>query len=156
MAYKLKDKNREESENMIEFFHIVHKALRKFGITKLVDAVRQLEVEDVNFNYVHIKNFIFQTVCEEFDIPIQDLKSKKRGKVTIARKIIIIMLKKYLQLKDVDLSRYFGRCRQVFYNLMKEYRKLDRKDKMDNKIFFEKYDIINLKIENFIKTLNTK
>ena len=144
-----------EAKQLAEFFQIMNKGIRKHGIKKIMEKLRYMNIGDSNENFELIRDFIIDSVCEELGVPKKDLFNyQKRGNVTVARKISIVLLKQRLDMSDSDLGRFFGgRCRQVAYGVMKQYNALKKDNKVDVTNFFQYYEPINEKIITYIETL---
>lgn len=135
---------------------LMSKALRKVGHTELEKVLKGVVVdrEFTSTKYDVAIDYILESVVQEWsdsNIKKADLyEYKKRGEVTVARKMAIILIKQHLQIPDHKISIHFGnRCRQVVYNVLKEYKNLSQKNRFDIS-FIEKHKKIETKILPFI------
>lgn len=153
------DKNNVILFEVNKLFALVTKALKKIGHSELEYVLKNLviegEFEEKKYNI--LIDFIIDLVVEEWQehkIKRKDLfQYTKRGEVTIARKLAIILIKENIEdISDQKLSTYFGdRCRQVVYGIMKDYTKMDMKDRFDS-AFLEKHKKLSQKVADFIKS----
>lgn len=138
-----------------QFFKIAYRIFKKHGFRKIMNIFRQVEIEDKNLYFPEIYNFIIETVSESFGIEKKYIFNfEKRGEITIARKIAILMIKKYLTITDLELSAKFGRCEMVVYKIRKEFEQLDPQNKQDRENFLDKYDEIDEIISQYCNKFN--
>ena len=145
----------KESRQMMDFFVIVAKGMRKHGVGKMLKTIQAIDLQANNMFYEDILNYIFKTVGEEYNVTKDEIIGRgkgSRGSSAEARKLVIILAKEHLDISDEYLSNQFERVRQVVYNARKEYENYNRENKQD-KAFFEIYDNINNKIVNYIDVL---
>lgn len=145
-----------DTRELTNFLTIVQKGIRKHGIKKIVKIIQSIDLQENNMFYNEIFSFIIESVAHEFNITIDDLiEAKKRGDVTIARKIAIVLAKEHIDISDEILAKEFNRVRQVVYHILIEFNNYDREDKFC-KEFFEKYDKINEKVVKHIEFLKNE
>lgn len=143
----------EQEKDIEKFLVVVHKGIRKHGIKKILKSIQAIDFEENSAYHQDILDYIFKVVTEEFCITKEDLlRREKRGVVTIARKIAIIIASENLAISDDNLAFQFQRVRQIVYNAKQEFKNLDRNDKLDKR-FFERYDSINEKVVKYIEGL---
>ena len=142
----------EDDKQIVEFFKAVSKGIRRYGIKKIVEKLKTIESESADNSQDKLKNHIISVVCKTMSVQEKDIYSYQyRGKVTIARNLIIVFLKEYLSLADNEIGVLLGgRCRQVAYNTMKDYNSLDRTNSIDYTNFYIYYDNANQKIKQFV------
>lgn len=143
----------EQDKDIEKFLVVVHKGIRKHGIKKILRSIQAIDFAENSAYHQEILDYIFKVVTEDFCITKDDLlRRDKRGVVTIARKIAIIIASENLAISDDNLAFQFQRVRQVIYNAKQEFKNLDRNDKFDKR-FFERYDSINEKVVKYIGEL---
>jgi chromosomal replication initiation ATPase DnaA len=142
----------EDDKQIVEFFKAVSKGIRRYGIKKIVEKLKTIESENADNSQDKLKNHIINVVCKTMSVQEKDIYSYQyRGKVTIARNLIIVFLKEYLSLADNEIGLLLGgRCRQVAYNTMKDYNSLDRTNSIDYNNFYVHYDNANQQIKQFV------
>ena len=143
----------KETKELTAFFKAMNRAFRKHGMKKIIITIQSIDLQDNNVFFRDILNFIFETVCDKYEITIDELRGKEtRGESTTARKLAIILAKEHLDISDELLAAEFGRVRQVVFGIMKEYEAYDREDKY-HKDFFKVFDEIDEKVLNHIDKL---
>ena len=142
--------------DVAELMRVMQKGVSKHGVRKVTDKIKEIDIEDSNENYIEVRDFIIDCVCSLFNVKKEEVINKgKRGMVTTARKVAIVVIKTHFNISDDDLGRYFnGRTRQVIYKVMREYECMDRNDKLDHKNFFKHFDAVNEKTIAFMKPVN--
>lgn len=159
---KLAKRNRAEDDKLrsvdvADFLNVSQSAIKKHGYTKVVAALNNLDVqtEIQTLNKENLVNFICDCIIEEFKsdrVVRKDLFNRtKRGDVTLARKMAIVLIKQFLsELNDTQIGNYFQRSRQVIFNTMEEFKEMNPKNRQ-HAIFLKKHSIISGKIESFIE-----
>ena len=143
----------DENRQIIEFFKIIYRGIRKHGLRRIVKSLDSIEIEQNNLYFNEIVDYIIEIVTIEFKCKKEDLFNfDKRGNITVARKISVILIKTHLDISDEQLGKYFNRVRQVVYNTLKEFKNLDRESKLDDE-FFELHDKLNIEVCNYIEKL---
>lgn len=158
---KSEKRNRIEDDNLrsvdvADFLNVSQSAIKKHGYTKVVAALHNLDVqtEIQTLNKQNLVDFICDCIIEEFKsdrVVKKDLFNKaKRGDVTLARKMAIILIKQFLsELNDTQIGNLFSRSRQVIFNTMEEFKQMNPKNKQ-HAIFLKKHSVISMKVEYFI------
>ena len=148
---------KDESWQIEQLLKVVVKQLKKHGLKKIVRVLREADLEENNLYFSKIYDYIINLTLETFDVSREHLFGfKKRGEVTKARRYAIILIKKHLKISDEHLGLKFHRCRQVIYNVQKEYESLDPKNPIDQKQFFNDFVILDKKVIKYTKSLNIK
>ena len=143
----------EKNHVVDEFFTIVQRGVRKHGHEKIIRSIQVIDIQKNNIFYYEIFNFIIQSISQEFNIKQEDFyKKDKRGVVTVARKIAIVLVKTHFDITDEQLANQFDRTRQIVYNTRKEYLKM-REDNPKHKVFLEKHSKLNKKVVDYIKKI---
>ena len=132
----------KENQELEQFLVIVQKGVRKHGIRKIVRVIRTLDLDSNSLYIDDILEYVIKVVCEEFCIEKDEIYSKKRGIVTIARKIIIVVIHKHLKISDAELGMRLDRDRTLVYKTRKEVDDYDRENPLDAP-FFQRYDRVN-------------
>jgi chromosomal replication initiation ATPase DnaA len=140
----------------VELIRVMGKGVSKHGARKITDKIKEIDIEDNCKNYPEVRDFILDCVCSLMNVSKHEIIDKsKRGTVTIARKIAIIIIKNNFNISDEDVARFFnGRRRQVVYTIMKEFEKMDRNNKVDQRDFFSHYDIVSERTLEYIAKIN--
>ena len=148
------------NEHIHTTLKLMSDGIKKFGVKKFNKQLVSVIVSEelLKNNHVDVIDFIIQCVIEEFKpykITKEDIfETKKRGEITTVRKMAVIIIKNNLKISDKTLSGFFGgRCRQVVYNILREYAKLDVQNKVDSK-FIDKYNRIDDKVKKHLLSLN--
>lgn len=142
----------------IEALQLVLKGVKKQGPKRFLQNLRSLIItnEFSTDNYDYIIDYILTCVVEEwraYRIKKKDLlNSAKRGQVTLARKMAIIVIKEQLKIPDRKLSEFFGgRVRQVVYKACNEFKGMRSDSKVKEEIdFLNKHAIITDKVNAYM------
>ncbi len=150
----LPSKSENDSE-YIELTKVFARAVGKHEPRKITDKLKEIDIEDGCQNYQKVRDFVLENVCSLMNVTKDEVITKgKRGTVTVARRIAIVVIKLNFDISDEDLARFFnGRARQVVYKIMKDYKTLQRDNKTDQKNFFCHFDIVNQKTIEYLYTL---
>jgi chromosomal replication initiation ATPase DnaA len=151
----IEDSNR--SIDVADFLNISQSAIKKHGLNRVITLLNNLDVqtEIQSLNKEKLVNFICDCVVIEFksdNVSKKDLFYKtKRGDVTLARKMAIVLIKQFLsELTDTQVGNFFGRTRQIIFNAMEEFKQMNPKN-AQHAFFLTKYSIISRKVESFIE-----
>ena len=144
---------------IIDFFKTIDKSLRNHGHDKVIAVLSNLDIQSdlKTKNLELIVEHICECVTEDYKkerVKKQDLFVKsKRGDVTSARKMAIILIKQFIDVSDNKIGKYFGRSRQVVFYTMQEFKDLNTKNKQDVE-FLNRHDKLSKKISNYINDSN--
>ena len=148
--------NLKDEKDFYELVRSLSRGLKKHGLKKVINALKQINLGDENeINYTKI-DFIEKAVCSKLGVPRDELFSfASRGEITIARKFCILLIRKYIpDISDDELGGHYNRSRQVVHNSEKEFRTLKTGKK--NKFhldFLEIYNDLDTKVSEYVKTL---
>src|ERR1035437_6716217 len=142
--------------HIAEFFKMVEKGVRKHGVQKIASVLRSLDIQ-TEISSKHLDKLV-KRICDSVvnDYRVEKIKphdlfnKTKRGEVTSARKMAIILLKQFLEISDDKLGKFFGRSRQVIHSTMQEFKDLNPKNKYDA-MFLDRHDKISNEIMSFIE-----
>lgn len=153
-----KSSHRDCDRDVAELMRVMQKGVSKHGVRKVTDKIKEIDIEDSHENYIEVRDFIIDCVCTYFNVKKEEvIKKGKRGMVTTARKVAIVVIKTHFDISDEDLGRYFnGRTRQVIYKIMREHERMDRDNKLDHNNFFKHYDVVNERTVAFMRPVNTE
>ena len=151
----MQDIKPDESRQIIDLIRNLEKGIRRHGIKKIVRALRQVEIEGKGVFHSEIVEYIVAETCSLMGVVREKLYDfKTRGDTTVARKICILLLRKHLDLSDVETAGHFNRSRQITHNTEVEFSKLDAKNKFD-KQFLDTYNEVDAKVKIFLEKLNS-
>jgi hypothetical protein len=150
-----------KKNHVIDFFRVIERGVRHHGVEKITSVLKNLDIQ----SYLQVNNLdvIVKYVCEcvAKDYKKDKVKEgdfflkKKRGEITSARKMAIILIKESTNISDTKLARYFGRSRQIIFYTLQEFKDLNPTNKHDV-LFLNRYDKLSRKIALFIKENNLK
>jgi len=150
-----------KKNHVIDFFRIIERGVRHHGLEKITSVLQNLDVQ----SYLQVNNLdvIVKYICEcvAKDYKKDKVKEgdffnkKKRGEITSARKMAIILIKEFTNISDTKLARYFGRSRQIIFYTVQEFKDLNPNNKHDV-LFLNRYDKLSRRIALFIKENNLK
>lgn len=150
--------NIDDSGQLSDFFRVVAKGIKKYGVKTLISHLQSLNAEDRfrTENLDDIIDYILECVLmewKEHKITKDDLfEANKRGEASIARKMAIIVIRNNTQTSDIDVANYFGKVRQVAFRAMREFKGM-KKTIPDDARFLVKYERIDAKVKIFINEL---
>jgi len=111
----------EYQSEIVEFFREVQRIITKHGLSKVIKQLRRMSLDCGDSYEKDICEFIISTTANHFDIS-RDLllNSKKRGKISDARRMSFALMKEHLHFSDEQIGDYFGgRSRQyINYELV--------------------------------------
>lgn len=107
--------------------------------------------------YDRVVEFILTAVVEEWKphkVSKRDLfEISKRGEVTVARKMAVILINQNIKISDAQLAEFFGRkSRQVVYNIIREFETMPSNTKVYGK-FLNKHAAISEKVKQYLITI---
>jgi chromosomal replication initiation ATPase DnaA len=153
------DNHEDVNKHISNTLRLVSDGVKKFGVKKfnktLVSVIVSNEFE--NDKFTDKIDTIIKYVLNEYraySITKEDIfETKKRGEVTVARKMSVILIKSNIEISDKKLAGFFGgRCRQVVYNILAEYSKMDIENRLDAK-FIDRYNRLDEKVKKYLSTL---
>lgn len=151
------EEDNRKSIDIADFLKISETAIRKHGLNKVASLLSNMDVqtEIQSLHKESLVNFICDCIVVEFksdNVTKRDLFFKtKRGDVTLARKMGIVLFKQFLsELNDTQIGNFFSRSRQVIFNTMEEFKAMNPKNKQHAYFLTKHYSICN-KIEIFME-----
>ncbi len=152
--------SKNKKNTILDFFNIIERAVRNHSPEKVSLVLQNMDIQSAINSQKNeaIVQFIIKCVLHEFaafKIKKRDLFSKvRRGEVTIARKLAMILMKEFTDISDANIGSYFGgRSRQIVFYAAKEYQDKNTTHKVDVS-FLSKYTRLSEKVELFIKQSN--
>lgn len=148
----------DDNGQLSDFFRVVAKGIKKYGVKTLISHLQSLNAEDRfrTDNIDEIIDYILTCVLEEWkehNITKDDLfEANKRGEAAIARKLAIVVIRNHTQASDIDVAAYFGKVRQVAFRAMQEFKGM-KKTIPDDARFLAKYERVDAKVKVFINEL---
>jgi len=142
-----------------EFYDLIRnlsKGIKKHGIAKVINALKQININTEGEISFTIIEFIEKSVCSKIGVPKDELFGfASRGEITIARKFCILLIRKHVPtLSDGEVGNHYNRTRQITHNTEKEYRKiLEGKQVKFELDFLAIYNDLDKDVEKFILTL---
>lgn len=153
----------EENQHYIsKFLKVMSKGIDKHGMKKITSILVNMDInsEFENKGTTDLVTFICDEVVicfnkkREDKIITKDLfKKEKRGDITLARKMAIILLSQYVGITPTKLGDFFGRSRQVIHTAIEEFKELNPKHKQDLD-FLNKHDEISRKVSKYMEANN--
>jgi len=103
-----------EESNIIEFLREVQKVISKYGLVKVLNQLKKIQVYIGDGFEADIIDFIITKTANHYIVDKNDiLNSKKRGNVSESRRMCFALIKEHLAFTDEEIGRYFGgRTRQ--------------------------------------------
>lgn len=149
------DTNKKEGNNFLELVRALHKGIKKHGVKKIYRALKDVDMESDGSDRRKILNFIIESVAKKLGKEKALVLEKGNSKdYAQAKRLCILFFRKYLDLSPSETSEYFGRSRQIIYNIENEFKALNPEFKQDAS-FLKLYNEIDLKISNYVNGLKT-
>ena len=149
----------QEQHFISKFLKVMSKVIDKHGMKKITAVLVNMDIhtEFENKGTSDLVNFISNEVVVNYNknredkISVKDLfKKEKRGDITLARKMVMILLKQFVDITPTKLGDYLGRSRQVIHLTMDEFKCLDPKIKQDCD-FLDRHDAISKRVISYIE-----
>ena len=145
-----------ENADITKLLTALGKGIKKHGLKKIINAMQKIDLVNVNLNHLDIIDFIETSVCEKYNVLRAELyKENRRGDVVIARKLCILLLRKHLDMTDIEIGNHYGRTRQTLHHVNGEFRKLNKNNKVDA-TFLNHYNEFDTKIQDYISRIKQK
>ena len=147
-----KNENKEHKE-LYDLIRNLGKGIRKHGLKKVVRALKEINIVSESEKKIAIIDFIEKIVCDRLGVPSVELFNfNSRGEITIARKLCILLIRKYISISDDELANHYNRTRQIVHNAEKEFRLLKQGKINQFHIDFKAiYDELNNKTKEFVE-----
>ncbi len=134
------------------------KIFRNHPADEILRIIAEIEVKLSNPVHKNIIEFILTITSDSFNVTTDDIvNSPKRGKVSDARKISMMLFKSHLPITELSIAKYFGKTKQnvnVNINEMKSI-KSNSKNKQE-KEFYETFQNLNQQVLDYKKKLLLK
>ena len=153
-------------EHRIKYLKYIYNSVEFFGVEKFDKELKELDLqkklpseplmEDEQTVYFSketkkVIDIIFKICLKEYkkyDVKADDIfDRKKRLETSEARKLIVLFLIKYSGLNHQDLAMYFSRCRQIFFNIQREFIKMN-KNPDKHKPFLDSYKKLDREVSS--------
>ena len=141
----------KETDITLVFKHI-YNVVRRHGITKVVERLRQLEQSGITQHQLDIVDQIIIEVTKLYGITRTELFEHKKGTVAEARKMCYVVMKETLPLNETQIGVQFGRTNRVVYRAIDEYRNMSMSQKFDAN-WLKKKQIVDTAIKRYIQDL---
>jgi len=155
MAKKTTLPNFSEDE-ILSWVKGLYKGIRKFGFIRVSNKIRELSTTSIDNRQEILKERIFEEISSAFGIPVEDIKtSSRRGNVTQAKAMAILLLHRHLPMSQADIATLFSRGQSLVSRRIKNFA--DGSDKVcSGREFIDFHEKIDQKIIEFKKSWQTK
>ena len=127
---------------------LLHQILNTMDVNKLIAKLQEIKEPE----FKNIIDYILKTTSGKFSVSENDIRfSMKRGVISDAKKVTIILLKIHLPMSEVQIGRFFGgKTRQAIEYSIKEIKRLnpDSKNKYEKELY-DKYNELNTEVQKF-------
>ena len=152
--------------DIVSFVKFLYKGKNKFGPGRVINKLKEFDSYDHYQNEQReLKDRILNVIADAYQIsPYTILHSKKRGKITQAKVMAMVLFNNYLDVRFKDIALMFGKKIASVRKRGSVFKKVDNYTRPaggestvlingDAKIFFnmgfmEKYEQINNKIKS--------
>jgi hypothetical protein len=145
-----------ENDEVVNFIKSILRGLKKHGIKRIVKALKDVDLNTENINYLIVIDFIEKSICDRLKVEVIALYDKQtRGDITIARKLCVLFLRKHLDMSDETIGAHYHRTRQLYHMTHKEYQALNPTNKTDAN-FINLYNEFDTKIQDYIASVKNQ
>lgn len=157
MAIKTPVKSFTESD-VIAFAKFFYKGMRIFGQERVQKKLEELYLVDKDNCQNAIRTKIFDEVSAEYKMtPEAIITSAKRGNVTQAKVMAMLLLHRHMNISQVEIAMLFSRGASLVSKRIKLFNSESRNDKIySDKNFMITYEKINKKINSFKESWEKK
>lgn len=142
-----------EEKELARLIAVALEKSKKISLKKLTETLLNVQCVDDVKSYT-ILRYIIDTASEEFGISKDDLMGAGRThEIALCKRISILMAIKYTNFKDKKIAFEFDTSRQFVHRVKKEFNTMER-GKKSSDWYFDKYDKLNDKINQFVKGLD--
>lgn len=108
----------QSEKEIVHFLKELHRVISKFGADKVLSQIRKLHLDNDDVFTKDVCNYIIILTSTKYAIDKKVLMySKKRGKITEARKMCFALMKEHCNITDEEIGGYFGgKARQYVNN----------------------------------------
>ena len=140
------------NDEVIEVLDRISKCAKRYGFPAIINKLKQLDVDSEETNSVF--DFVFTVVQERYGVSRKDLVGMKRGSVSEARKVCLILLDNHTSLSANSITTYFdNRSKTVLFQVKKEYEHIDKNPvTSEEKQFLLAFKELDIKVAEFKKS----
>lgn len=114
-------------DELVIFLQQLHKVISKVGLQKVLSRIKEINLDQKDNIERELCDKIITICANHYLIDKNDvLTSKKRGNVSIARKMCFVLMKKNLNISDSSIGEYIGGRSKQFVNNELKTIKLDK------------------------------
>ena len=151
MSIKTSEKKFTEAD-VIAFAKFFYKGMRRFGLEKVQRKMAELYISDHGVREGALKEKIFSEISAHYGMsPEAIITSVKRGNVTQAKVIAMLLIHRHLHISQSEIALLFGRGPSLVSRRIKLFNNGTEKIS-SNKDFISAYEKINLKVNEFIES----
>jgi len=102
---------------IVEFFREVQRIISKHGLTKVLNQLRRIQVDFGSKFNNDVSDYIVVKTANHYALSKEELlTSKKRNKITEARRMCFALMKEHLPYSDDEIGDYFGGKSRQYVN----------------------------------------
>ena len=106
----------DNQTEIVEFFREVQRIISKHGLGKVLGQLRRISLDGDGYEK-DVCEYIIATTSNHYVISKELLlNSKKRGKISEARRMCFALMKEHLPFTDEEIGHYFGGRSRQFVN----------------------------------------
>jgi hypothetical protein len=162
IATHFKLKAKPPKEDIVQFVKYLYNGIKKFGMTRIELKLRELYVATSNNTHNLVKNKIFEEVSMAYGIaPKTILHSNKRGNITQAKVMAIILCHRHLEVTQAQIAHMFGHTPPIISARIKSFKSITRDgkplyesekrfEKVYSTDFMKKYENVDARVTEFI------
>jgi len=150
-------KTRSSEAEVINFVKDLYKGIRRFGLMRIEAKLQELYMSDASSVNEVLKKKIFDEISSAYGIPAHTIiRSKKRGAITQAKVIAIILLHRHLCITQAEIAEMFDRGETLISRRIKVFKSASAGDPIpDSERMFEKMYSSKDFMEKFNKINNS-
>ncbi len=135
--------------DIVSFVKYLCKGIKKFGVVRIEEKMRELSEDSYDTQQKALRDKIFYEIYCQYRVSKNVvLKSSKRGVVTQAKVMAIILFSKHLEVSQREIASIFGRGQSLVSRRIKTfeiYMSDSVNEKPFEKIYEDKDFIVNYK-----------
>ena len=143
-----------EEKEIVDLVAKLYRTFKKVGVQRVVSALDVLCRKNIDNYESKVISFIKLKACEAYGVNEDDMnRSVIMYDAFDCRDLIIVLTKKHLDIKHLQLSALFGKKgHSLVSRALNDFKNKNEKIK-EHKIYLENYAKINPEIDNYKQTI---
>lgn len=149
MNYQQNAPDIKSNEEIVTLFREIHKTIKRYGVEKIISKLRDIDAENLESN--ELIEFIFDKASVEFGVSVYEIKkSNKRGTVSEAKRMCILLCSRHLTTTKTALAGIFDRSKTIILRANKQFEQMKQNPTLKQEFnFLERYNRLNDAVSKF-------